>query len=139
MACVQSTDLLCQSLLIVVLSACRFYIMRLPKTGLAFDRITYHANVTQCLSAVQEESWYLAVGAPSGSVSSPPNQDTLQVFQIPHGHFVKLHAGSWHAGPLFAGPDHMDFYNLELADTNVADHNTHIYSKHGTKFEVEQS
>ena len=27
----------------------RFYIMRLPRRGLSFDRITYHAEVTQCL------------------------------------------------------------------------------------------
>ncbi len=27
----------------------RFYIMRLPRRGLSFDRITYHAKVTQCL------------------------------------------------------------------------------------------
>ncbi|KAK9840368.1 hypothetical protein WJX74_008464 [Apatococcus lobatus] len=67
----------------------RFYIMRLPKTGLSFDRITYHANVTH-----------------------------------------------WHAGPLFEGPDHMDFYNLELSDTNVVDHNTHVYRKTNLKFEV---
>ena len=33
------------------------------------------------------------------------------------------------AGPLFdAGPT-MDFYNLELKDTNVVDHNTHDYRK----------
>ena len=29
------------------------------------------------------------------------------------------------AGPFFKGVDHLDFYNLELADTNVTDHNTH--------------
>lgn len=27
----------------------RFYIMKLPRRGLSFDRITYHDNVTQCL------------------------------------------------------------------------------------------
>lgn len=30
------------------------------------------------------------------------------------------------AGPLFDGPQ-ADFYNLELSDTNVVDHNTHDY------------
>jgi hypothetical protein len=30
-------------------TAPRFYIMRLPRRGLTFDRITYHAKVTQCL------------------------------------------------------------------------------------------
>jgi hypothetical protein len=37
--------------------------------------------------------------------------------------------GTWHAGPLFAEHPHMDFYNLELSDTNVTDHNTHDYKK----------
>lgn len=31
---------------------------------------------------------------------------------------LKLNAGTWHAGPLFTEP-FMDFFNLELADTNV--------------------
>jgi hypothetical protein len=31
----------------------------------------------------------------------------------------------------------MDFYNLELKDTNVVDHNTHDYRRHSnTEFEV---
>lgn len=30
----------------------RFYIMRLPRKGLSFDRITYHAKVSQCLGAL---------------------------------------------------------------------------------------
>ena len=50
------------------------------------------------------------------------------MFRIPHGVFVKLHQGTWHAGPLFDEAEYMDFYNLELADTNVADHNTHCYA-----------
>ena len=33
-------------------AAPRFYIMRLPRRGLTFDRITYHASVTQCLGEV---------------------------------------------------------------------------------------
>lgn len=40
------------------------------------------------------------------------------------------------AGPLFDGAEHMDFYNLELKDTNVVDHNTHDYGKQGLAFEV---
>lgn len=27
----------------------RFYIMKIPRRGLCFDRITYHSHVTQCL------------------------------------------------------------------------------------------
>ena len=139
----------------------RFYIMRIPRRGLTFDRITYHAKVTQCLGSLSLDPWYLAVAAPSGSVDrsissravsmpmSPPlsalNPDScrypraedLQAFKIPHGNIVKLHAGTWHAGPLFQQPDQMDFYNLELKDTNVVDHNIHVYSKDGLQYELE--
>ncbi len=31
----------------------RFYIMRLPRRGRRFERITYHAQVTQCLGGLQ--------------------------------------------------------------------------------------
>ena len=42
-----------------------------------------------------------------------------------------------HTGPLFFESEHMDFYNLELADTNVVDHNNHDYRAHsGVEFEV---
>jgi len=40
---------------------------------------------------------------------------------------------------MFLG-DYMDFYNLELSDTNVTDHNTHVYSsKDGVAFDVTDS
>jgi hypothetical protein len=40
------------------------------------------------------------------------------------------------AGPLFDAGE-MDFYNLELADTNVVDHNTHHYGRdQGLAFQV---
>lgn len=58
------------------------------------------------------------------------------MFRIPHGVFVKLERGTWHAGPLFDG-DGMDFYNLELADTNVVDHNAHDYTSEGISFCIE--
>ena len=52
----------------------------------------------------------------------------LRVFRVPPGHFLKMHAGCWHAGPLFpSSVDVMDFYNLELSDTNQVDHNCHAY------------
>lgn len=41
------------------------------------------------------------------------------------------------AGPLFDGSDAMSFYNLELSDTNVVDHNTHDYgASNDTTFTV---
>jgi ureidoglycolate hydrolase len=105
----------------------RFYIMHLPKRGRRFHRITYHAKVTQCLGALAPvQDWYLAVAAPTMSVDKFPQPNDVHVFRIPHGVFVKLEAGTWHAGPLFDG-DGMDFYNLELSDTNITDHNTHDY------------
>lgn len=56
--------------------------------------------------------------------------------RIPPGHFIKLHEGTWHAGPLFDAPDTMSFFNLELADTNVVDHNTHVYAHEGVSFQL---
>ena len=40
------------SILTIALALGRFYIMQLPHRGLQFDRITFHANVTQCLGAL---------------------------------------------------------------------------------------
>ena len=105
----------------------RLYIMRLPARGREFDRITFHRNVTQCLGALAPVApWFLVVGAPTLDVAAPPRQADLVAFRIPHGVFVKLMEGTWHAGPLFDGHQ-ADFYNLELADTNVVDHTTHRY------------
>ena len=60
---------------------CRFYIMRLPSRGLAFDRITYHSNVTQCLGGLGQQPWYLAVAEPSGSLEAWPQLCDLQAFR----------------------------------------------------------
>ena len=60
---------------------CRFYIMRLPSRGVAFDRITYHAQVTQCLGGLGEQPWFLAVAEPSGSVEAWPQLSDLHVFR----------------------------------------------------------
>ncbi|EFJ45854.1 hypothetical protein VOLCADRAFT_105745 [Volvox carteri f. nagariensis] len=117
----------------------RFYIMRLPARGLRFHRITYHGRVTQCLGGLTPpHSWYMALAAPSGSLERYPQPEDIRVFRIPFGSFIKLEVGTWHAGPLFSEPGAMDFYNLELADTNVTDHNTHDYRRHSnTEFIVE--
>lgn len=96
----------------------RFYIMRLPARGLSFTRITYHAQCTQCLGSLQGQSWFIAVAPPS------PQLDVEQItaFQIPGDRFIKLEVGTWHAGPLFQRQPFIDFYNLELSDTNITDH-----------------
>lgn len=53
-----------------------------------------------------------------------PDMETLQVFFIPGDKAIKLSEGTWHAGPLFEEPEHALFYNLELMDTNINDHQT---------------
>ncbi|KAI3986167.1 hypothetical protein MKX01_004311 [Papaver californicum] len=93
---------------------------------LKFSRITYHARVTQCLGSIGAHDWYLGVA--KTSIVNPNEDIGKKILQSKSGHsyFVKLHIGTWHAGPLFKG-DTMDFYNLELANTN--DHTAHDFEK----------
>ncbi len=103
----------------------RLYIMTLEARGLAFTAITRHRRVTQCLAAMGGMEWLLAVAPPG----DPDDQDhrpdprAIAAFRIPGSVAVKLHRGTWHAGPYFTAP-RMDFLNLELSDTNQADHDT---------------
>lgn len=78
-----------------------------------------------------------------------PAAADITAFRIPSGVFIKLHPATWHAGPLFeaaaclpapleraeGGTGHqerfMNFANLEMADTNVTDHSTHVYGDGG--------
>ncbi|KXZ43895.1 hypothetical protein GPECTOR_78g83 [Gonium pectorale] len=117
----------------------RFYIMRLPVRGLRFHRITYHGKVTQCLGGLTPpHPWYVALARPTLSLDAYPQPEDIRVFRIPFGSFLKMEVGTWHAGPLFSEPEAMEFYNLELCDTNVTDHNTHDYRKrNGMEFIVE--
>lgn len=55
--------------------------------------------------------------------AAEPKLDALRAFAVPGGVGVALHRSTWHAGPFFDGPV-QDFFNLELADTNQADHHT---------------
>jgi ureidoglycolate hydrolase len=118
----------------------RFYIMRLRDKTMSFDRITFHARVTQCLGALGDAPWFMAVARPTMDVAAYPTREDIRVFRVPPGVFVKMHAGTWHAGPLWdaaRGPAHIDFYNLELSDTNQVDHNTHDYDEaEGLVFDV---
>ncbi len=98
----------------------RFYIFSLQAKPLAFRHITRHQRVTQCLAAVGGGSWLVAVAPPSGSV---PDPERIMAFRVPGSVAVKLHRGTWHAGPYFVGAT-MSFFNLELADTNQADHDS---------------
>ncbi|KAL2249221.1 UNVERIFIED_CONTAM: hypothetical protein Sindi_2395800 [Sesamum indicum] len=117
----------------------RFYIMHLEDRPLKFSTITHHASVTQCLGSIGGHVWYLGVAKPSildpieikGTVGAdvvqshcghfylPPAIDDVRVFRISGPKFLKLNRGTWHAGPLFLEKT-MDFYNLELSNTNVS-------------------
>lgn len=134
----------------------RFYIMRLESRPLKFSNITHHASVTQCLGSIGGQDWYLGVAKPSivdgapgqsagrdpvqsraGHYYLPPDPAEVCVFRVSGPKFLKLHAGTWHAGPLFKA-DAVDFYNLELSNTNVVDHTTHNFAKQdGVTFVIE--
>jgi ureidoglycolate hydrolase len=112
----------------------RFYIMRLERRGRRFNRITRHNSCTQCLGSLGGKDWLMAVCPPSET--SEPDVTKMGVFRIPGDCFIKLEVGTWHAGPYF---DHevVDFYNLELSDTNVVDHFTHNFAaKQNIEFEI---
>ncbi|BFI03317.1 hypothetical protein MPTK1_1g02780 [Marchantia polymorpha subsp. ruderalis] len=123
----------------------RFYIMNLKdRKHLTFGNITHHARVTQCLGSIGGHTWYLGVApasviehqgdeqdvvrASSGHYYVRPSPDQVRVFRVEGPHFLKLHVGTWHAGPFFKH-DSMNFYNLELSDTNEVDHTTHVFEK----------
>ncbi|KAE8669564.1 pentatricopeptide repeat-containing protein [Hibiscus syriacus] len=114
--------------------------MSLQSRPFRFSTITHHANVTQCLGSIGGHVWYLGVAKPSLVDSKEvekekrkiavqsrfshfylsPAIDDVHVFRISGPKFIKLNCGTWHAGPLFRA-DAMDFYNLELSDTNIKD------------------
>ncbi len=112
----------------------RFYIMTLTHRGQRFRTITRHRRCTQCLGALGGKDWWLAV-APPGPAATP-DPATIQAFHIPGHCFVNLAVGTWHAGPYF-GHDQVHFYNLELSDTNMTDHQTcHLAQTFGLEFAI---
>ncbi|PZV09938.1 MAG: Ureidoglycolate hydrolase [Leptolyngbya sp.] len=112
----------------------RFYIMRQPNRGLKFNHITRHQRCTQCLGALEGKEWFLAVAPPSETVV--PQWEDITAFRIPGNCFINLHPSTWHAGPYFEQPT-IDFYNLELSDTNVVDHHTcNLLETYGVDFEI---
>ncbi|XP_057981900.1 uncharacterized protein LOC131167105 isoform X2 [Malania oleifera] len=136
----------------------RFYIMHLEGRSRQFFAITHHASVTQCLGSIGGHVWYLGVAKSSmldsneiegdehgknvvrshcGHFYVPPAVSDVCAFRISGPKFLKLNRGTWHAGPLFTA-DAMDFYNLELSNTNVVDHTTHNFKKeNGVMFFIE--
>lgn len=112
----------------------RFYIMRLTHRGQTFSRMTRHRQCTQCLGALEGKDWRLAVAPPADDPL--PNPDHIQAFHIPGTCFIKLDVGTWHAGPYFHQA-FVDFYNLELSDTNITDHETHdLLDHYGLEFRI---
>lgn len=103
----------------------RFYIMRLPRRGLVFGRITRHRLVTQCLASVGGKPWFIAVAPPKGldDPEAEPLLADIRGFRVPGNLAIKLHKGTWHAGPFFEEAE-MAFFNLELSDTNEVDHHS---------------
>lgn len=112
----------------------RFYIMRLPRRGRKFSCITRHQQCTQCLGSLEGKAWLIAV-APPGEAEKPAI-DSIAAFRIPGHCFIKLEIGTWHAGPYFEQAT-IDFYTLELSDTNLTDHDTcNLHESDGTEFEI---
>jgi ureidoglycolate hydrolase len=112
----------------------RFYIMRLDKRGRKFHKITRHGQCTQCLGSLEGKDWLIAVAPPSEA--KEPDVEKMKAFRIPGNCFIKLEVGTWHAGPYFEH-DVVDFYNLELSDTNVVDHFTYDFLKNqNLEFEI---
>lgn len=113
----------------------RFYIMRLQSKGRKFHKITRHVQCTQCLGSLEGKDWFIAVCPPNNDVNEPALAE-IAAFRIPGNCFIKLNEGTWHAGPYFEH-ETVDFYNLELADTNEVDHFTHDFLKsHQLEFEM---
>jgi ureidoglycolate hydrolase len=113
----------------------RFYIMRLHLRGRKFHTITRHVQCTQCLGSLEGKDWLIAVAPPNNKADEPALED-IAAFRIPGNCFIKLEVGTWHAGPYFEH-DFVDFYNLELSDTNIVDHFTHDFLKsHQLQFEM---
>lgn len=111
----------------------RFYIMRLHNRGKKFSQITRHQRCTQCLGSLAGQEWLIAVAAPTAADCPTPSE--LAAFRIPGDCFIKLDVGTWHAGPYFE-QNSIDFYSLELSDTNVTDHQTcDLQRSHGLGFE----
>lgn len=112
----------------------RFYIMHLAQRGRKFDQITRHSKCTQCLGSLAGKEWLIAVAPPLNLAK--PKLEEISAFRISGHCFIKLNLGTWHAGPYFED-ELIDFYNLELSDTNINDHETcNLLESNGTEFEI---
>ena len=101
----------------------RYYVMRVRQRPAVLASMTRHQRATQCLGSADAQPWWLAVAAPA----LQPEElcaASVQLVEVLPGEAVQLHQGTWHAGPFFQAPTAL-FYNLELGDTNLTDHNFH--------------
>ena len=99
----------------------RYYVMRLRHRPAVLAGMTRHQRATQCLGSADAQPWWLAVAAPS----LEPDElcvASVHLVAVNPGEAVQLHQGTWHAGPFFLASTAL-FYNLELGDTNLTDHN----------------
>ncbi|MDA7491273.1 ureidoglycolate lyase [Synechococcus sp. AH-707-M23] len=99
----------------------RYYVMRLRHRPAVLASMTRHQRATQCLGSADAQPWWLAVAAPE-LLPEELCAASVQLVYVHPGEAVKLHQGTWHAGPFFHAPSAL-FYNLELGDTNLTDHN----------------
>ncbi|MGB3509360.1 MAG: ureidoglycolate lyase [Microcoleaceae cyanobacterium] len=112
----------------------RFYIMRLKKRSRKFTKITRHIECTQCLGSLEGKEWLMAVAPPCAE--DAPKLEDVVAFNIPGNCFIKLEMGTWHAGP-YSDYEFVDFYNLELSNTNEVDHFSHdFYKSHNLELEI---
>ncbi len=111
----------------------RFYIMRLHDRGRMFHHITRHRQCTQCLGSLEGKEWLMAVAI---GANDHPDLESLKAFRIPGNCFIKLGVDTWHAGPYFDA-DVVNFYSLELSDTNITDHETcNLLESYGIKCQI---
>ena len=103
----------------------RFYVMKLKMRCAAATRITRHMAVTQALASLNGKRRHVLLSPPDAPdfVDALPDISRLQAFCITGSQALVLHRSAWHAGPCFF-EDKVDFVNLELGDTNLADHHT---------------
>ena len=104
----------------------RYYVMRLRKRPPILASMTPHSRATQCLGSADAKAWWMAVADPA---LRPEELDftSVNLVEVQPGEGVKLHQGTWHAGPYFLSSSAL-FFNLELSDTNLTDHNFHHLS-----------
>ena len=105
----------------------RYYVMRLRRRPAVLGSMTRHTYSTQCLSSADAQPWWLAVAA-ANLQSEQLDHSTVRLVEVQPSEAVKLHQGTWHAGPFFLAPTAL-FFNLELSDTNLTDHNSQPLNK----------